>query len=375
MLLRLSMTLLIAAGSAGVAEAAIVRFKNSATVSSAVVRLADVADVADADPDAMQRLGEITLAPAPAPGGEILLDFATIRGRLQAHGVDLSRLEFSGSSSVKVQSPPPPPEPAAPRSPAPQPAVRSEITDWQIRRAETLVAEAVRQHVAAAAPQLGRVNVEVRLDREDVPRVLSLAAAGLVADGGNGPWDAWHTVSIRPKGRSAESVDEFQVRSRVSQKPFVIAAKYAVPRGHILKPEDLVWRQVEQTEGVASRPEDVIGRETSRTFRPDEPIDPAGIQTVPLIRSNDIVTVYARQPGVTVKRLMKARGDGSAGDQVTVVTLDGRQQIVARVTGYHEAEAVGSMGAEASHVRFVPTAEAPSGVRPAGFTREEGTRR
>lgn len=351
------------------ALSAIVRLKSDAVAASPVVRLADVADIADADPATVKRLGEIALSPAPAPGGESLLDFETIRSRLQAHGVDLARIEFTGSSAIRIKSTEMR-EPAAGKTQPPQPA-RGDITDWQYRRAESLVAEAVRQHLASAAPELGQVNVEVRLDREDVLRVLSLAGQGLIASGGRAPWDAWQSMTLR--GRNQQS--EFRASCRISPRPFVVVARHALPRGHILRPEDLAWRQIEQTAGAATRPEDVVGRETTRTFRPDEPIDPAAIQTVPLIRSNDIVTVYARQPGVTVKRLMKSREDGSAGDQVTLVTLDGRQQIVARVTGYHEAEAIGSTGGD-SRVRFEPPpSQAPRAeIQPAAFIRAEGGR-
>ncbi|MEX0715372.1 MAG: flagellar basal body P-ring formation chaperone FlgA [Planctomycetaceae bacterium] len=363
------------AGWCAEAEAAIVRLKSSATAVSAVVRLSDVADVVDADPDQVERLADIALAPAPAPGGEMLLEFDTIRGRLQAHGVNLSRIEFTGSSEIRVKTPAAVVEPTIVQVAARQPVVRAEmeISDWQYRRAESLVAEAVRQHLGATEPRLGRVSVEVRLDRDDVLRVLSLASQGFVAAGGGEPWDAWQTMTVRPRKSRGETGGELHVSCRISPKPFVVAAKHALPRGHIIKPGDLVLRQVDQAEAIATRPEEVVGRETKRTFRPDEPIDPEAIQNVPLIRSNDIVTVYARQPGVTVKRLMKARSEGSAGDQVTLVTLDGRQQLVARVTGYHEAQAIGSNETNESRVRFAPAVqETTPEVRPAGFTRQEG---
>jgi flagella basal body P-ring formation protein FlgA len=363
--------ILLAAAIARPAEAALVRLKRAATVSQAVVTLADVADVADADPDEMRRLGEITLCPAPAPGGETQIEFATIRSRLQAHGVDLARIEFSGSSAVTVAATaaetPRPARPAAAVITASAAAAASpDVTDWQFRRAESLVSDAVRQHLAAHTPRLGEVNVEVRLNRDDVTRLLAHAASGLEARGGNPPWDAWQSFAIvvrensaRPSAAQADP-PEFEVRCRISPKPFVVAAKYALPRGHIIRPEDLVLRQTDENRGGVARPEDAVGRETTRAVRAAEPIDPAAIQTVPLIRSNDIVTVYARQPSVTVKRLMKARGDGAAGDAVTVVTLDGREEISARVTGYHEAEVVGSTPAQ-SPVRFLPAGEPSQG--------------
>jgi hypothetical protein len=77
--------------------------------------------------------------------------------------------------------------------------------------------------------------------------------------------------------------------------------------------------------------------------------------------------VSARRPGITVRRQLKTRGDGAVGETVTLVTLDGRQQLLARVTGYHEAEAIGGDGADVGgglptdRVRFVRSDEGTTG--------------
>jgi hypothetical protein len=46
---------------------------------------------------------------------------------------------------------------------------------------------------------------------------------------------------------------------------------------------------------------------------------PQDVQRVPLVRSNDIVTVTVRRGGITVKRPLKARSEGAAGDTITGV--------------------------------------------------------
>ena len=64
------------------------------------------------------------------------------------------------------------------------------------------------------------------------------------------------------------------------------------------------------------------------------------MQAVPLIRSNDIVTVVSRRGRVAIRSEMKARTEGSLGETVTLTSLKGQDAILARVTGLHEAEVI-----------------------------------
>ena len=121
-----------------------------------------------------------------------------------------------------------------------------------------------------------------------------------------------------------------------------MAVKHTVARGQVLKASDLVWRQSKGNGRTFQRMEEVMNKETTRTLRPGVPILAGDVRKIPLIRNNDIVTVYARKPGLSVEWQLKARSEGAMGDTVTLVTLDGREKVLARVTGYHEAETLNS---------------------------------
>jgi flagella basal body P-ring formation protein FlgA len=81
---------------------------------------------------------------------------------------------------------------------------------------------------------------------------------------------------------------------------------------------------------------------------------------VPLVRANDVVTVYSRVGGVSVRTLMKAREDGALGEAVALTSLDARGRVLARVTGYHEAEVISTGGTEAAGPSAVAAEPPPS---------------
>src|SRR5690606_8318589 len=137
--------------------------------------------------------------------------------------------------------------------------------------------------------------------------------------------------------------------------------RHAVPAGYVLQASDLAPKQTDEAPGAVTRLEEAVGRETRRTIRVGEVLKADDIQIVPLVRVNDIVTVYSRKPGIRVKRQLKARSEGALGDPVTLVTLDGRQTVLGRITGYHEAEVDGAAAPAETSSRIQFTAA--SGTR------------
>ncbi len=317
--------------------AAIIKLKEQATIAHSVITLGDIAEIRDADAAEEERLRQLELAPAPASGGQRQLGFSSIRTRLHALGVNPNQIEISGSSVVTVTAAG---TAAASRNQS-EKTVRSATTDWRARRAAELIGEAVAQHLKRQAPELGELHVQASVPAEQVPAVLEGGVAGYQILGGSEPWDRPQAFTVRFLDRT-ETLHELQVDCTIRQRPFVVAARHTVPRGTVLREDDLVWRQVSGVNGQATRMEEVIGRETTRIIRRDEPISASAIQSIPLVRVNDIVTAYVRLPGVTVKRQFKARTSGAAGELITLVSLDGREKLAARVSGYHEAEVVGA---------------------------------
>jgi len=79
-----------------------VRLRSAAGCSAAVVRVADVAEVFAQDARIGNSLADITLCPAPAPGGKRVLSQAEVQELLALSGVDRKTANVTGSESVTV---------------------------------------------------------------------------------------------------------------------------------------------------------------------------------------------------------------------------------------------------------------------------------
>jgi len=335
-------TLLIVFAITGDLSAATVRFESEVRVNGTVIRLKDIANVSDGNPDVRKRLENIVLGPAPPAGRTKRMDFSAIRSRLQAFGVDLSRIQFSGSKRVlitrakrrnKVQ---PTSFTASQRTPL--------VPQWQQQKAEQRLARAVQDHLQRVAPQLGEVAVTVQLAEKHTPSVLTAKQGTLSVQGLRQPLE-------RPQQMSARFLDdtgqtrEVRFTCRVERKPFVLAAKVTIRRGNMIQSSDLTWQQVDSTDDAGDAITDselVVGREATRTIRQGAVLKSTDVRRVPLVRTNDIVTVYSRRPGITIKREMKARGTAALGEMVTLTALRGRETVRGRVIGLHKAEVLTS---------------------------------
>ena len=329
-----SVCLIAAAFCSAPAAGGTIRFRERAVARGTLIRLKDIARVLEADESLRRQLEETVIGPAPVPGRTVKLDFSEIRSRLQAMGVDLSRIRFSGRSRVLVT-----------RSEKTGPVKRATFTDdrsqrsaeRQRERAERILSTAVQRHLEKVAPQTGQVSVSIRVRTEDVSLILAAGSALPAIRGITQPLQRAQLLKADFHGPQGETVT-VPFECRIVPKPFVLAARYTISRGDLIQAADLTWKQVSSSEEGFTDPEMVIGREAKRTIARGTVLSRTDIQQVPLIRPNDIVTVYSRRPGITIKREMKARTGGALGDTVTLVELKGRQSVTARVLGLNKAE-------------------------------------
>lgn len=312
--------------------AAIIHFKPNAVISSKVVTLGDVANVLDADASTIDSLNKIVIAPAPGAGGQTRLEFADIRSRLQATGVNLSETEFRGASSIVVQ--------VAGGNSFERGRTNGTALKLQRERTEKLLSEVIRASFAKIDSASAALAVAAKVEDKDVALLLPALVNSQVEVSGADPRNTEEqTIAVHYNDRRGNHL-ETKARCRVSPHPQILAARYTIPAGHILREVDVVWRQAESADGVVIRLEDALNRETKRIIRQAEPIRTSDIHAVPLVRANDIVTVVSRRGRVAIRSEMKARTEGSLGETVTLASLKGQDAILARVTGLHEAEVI-----------------------------------
>jgi flagella basal body P-ring formation protein FlgA len=329
----------------GNVSAADICFRPTASVSTSTVHLKDIAIVTASDPALMTRLENVALAPAPAPGRRMRLDFAEIRSRLEATGIPASELNYSGSSVVVVASADAP-TPAKVKLQKTKPRVVV-VAPGQVKRAEQIMTEAVRQSMRAKHRVTPTMFVEAVVDPADVPAVLASAAQG------------FEIGALDPKSTEPQAVQvgyqdsqgqpaRFQVQCIISERPQVPVLAHSVSTGEVIHESDLAWKPVDSTEGLLTHAEQIMDKEAKKALHADEPIHADDIRSVPLVRANDIVTGVWHSGGIRITGQFKAKGDGGLGDVITLVKLTGRDQLTARVTDVHEAEIVSAEQAKSA---------------------------
>lgn len=320
------------------ASGAIIVLKDSVEVSTAVVQLGQVAEIHEVDEALAAKLAGVTLFPAPAAGRSKAVDFETIRGRLASQGFNLTELEFSGSSLVTVGG--------ARFSDASKTATSTAANELSQKHADEMVAGAVRAYLKDKSPSLGNFSIEPKLTPKQVALLSASASARVEVSGGNEPWTGHQTFRAGFYDRPGHSV-ALLIECRVAPLPQVLVASANLPKGHVVGPDDISWKQqptAKAAEVFLDREELVIGQETKRNLRAGEPIAAVDVRGVPLVRRGDIVTVIARSRGIVVRTDAKALADGSLGQPIKLVSLDGRRELTARVSGYHEASVGPSTG-------------------------------
>ena len=315
-------------GTAETLQAEILRLKESAVIEASLVRLGDVADVLNADAAETTRMQELILQPAPPQGRTQVITVSQIRGRLQALGVDLSRLELTGRSQIRVKKRDPQKE---------QNVTRTVTTKHDLGQAEEKVLSALTDWMKRHYQAADHFTLTVRIQPEDVPmirdnRVETFQFSELDLQRGTEQLVALQFMD------GQGMVRQTRFACQLKRVPEILAAKYTLNRGTVIRADDLIWIRAEQGKEGISDPSKVIGRELTRTVYQSQAIRNQELIQVPLVRNGSIVTVYARRGGISVRREMRARDDGAMGDPVTLVGLKGRDRLTATVTGFNQAE-------------------------------------
>ncbi|MFO1019135.1 MAG: flagellar basal body P-ring formation chaperone FlgA [Planctomycetales bacterium] len=321
-------------------NAAMIRLKDKVTVNSPVLTLGDVAEILEPNADKQSRLQEVLLGPAPAPGRNLLIDYQAVRDRLQAVGYSLSEIEFTGHSHIQVRR-----EdaekvvrtnviiPASASIPAP-------LNPNRISQVAQQVGDLISKSLVQQYPQLGRYAVTPTLTEEQTRQFSQLQPRNVQVRGGTPPFGNRQTFLLQFADRTNAPVT-WQIPCELKPMPRVLAVRQSLNKGHIVAPEDLGWRIIRDDEIknlTKVDPEQILGRQLTKNIAAESAISPEDVETVPLVKSNDIVTVISRCGRVTVRMTARSKGAGGQGEVVQVQSLDGKTRLQTRVTGYHEVE-------------------------------------
>ena len=365
--------------TASTAHATIVRLHSSVTVDKALIHLGDVADVFADDDQAAAKLQMITLSTSPIPGNSTRLKLDQIRSRLLKFDVEIGALEFQGSSIVLVtrrgQLPvstypsnrttlaKAPNRVIAPRSmrrtelagyatPTPRTiSSLSNIATSDIRLAETVIQDLVRDYLSEWASDWGTPIIHPLLAIPTVPTILSARSGNLkIVSGKPLSEDIFLLTVAIPTGEalaaetdaaSTEStVETVQVRVRVTRRPKVLAARRVIAQGQVIREADLEWQEVDDLRNGTADPESVVGMEARRTIRQGDFVKDSSVKPPTLIKRDEEVDVTVKFGSIQVTRTFKARRDGILNDIIELVPLEGasKEKFFARVTGKGQAK-------------------------------------
>lgn len=344
------------------AFAAEIVLREVSTPFGSIVRLGDVATIDTQDESERERLAQLPLMTAPAPGTQQYVRRQAIRELLEAIGERLEYHRFSGAESIEISGSQAPAEPFAvertepltprwrpkqPRTSAPEasvgfrgdrwtPEAPARLTNRQRQEIlDELIGAANRAASAAGfAPTLRANSIQAMRVEDEILRGLTGAEATLV-----------DPRTVRPgaespvRFRSAHTTEVLPVRfGEVRQ---VVVASRSVRRGELLTSANTELRLEDELDNAAVPTDafrglaEVAGLEASRGLRVGEPLTPAECVGPVLVRRGEPVTVSSGVGRIRVRLRGVARADGREGDFVSVEIHDG-DRINAQVTGPRE---------------------------------------
>jgi flagella basal body P-ring formation protein FlgA len=333
----LSATALLVCWVAGL-SAAELRLRSECRPAGPLVRLGDLADVFAEKPEQAAALRQIELFPSPVAPQQRFLQVRELQDLLILRGVNLAEHQFSGASQVAVQGVSQPKAPhetpeADPQTQAPSPSLVHQVS----RRA----CEAVAQYLKAQAGNDANWIVTGEVDAAAV-RLLANPRTSLTVAGGNSPWTGAQQFELVVG--TARGAVRVPFAARVTVPDAVVVVTRSLPRGAAIHAGDVELQTApaaaEGAEGIHNV-EDVVGRETTRALPAGKVVAADAIRPALLVHRGEIVTVYARTSGITIRTTARCRDDGSQGDLVGVESLLDRGTFFARVSGIREVEVYG----------------------------------
>lgn len=115
--------------------------------------------------------------------------------------------------------------------------------------------------------------------------------------------------------------------------PVAIAAD-DLPRGTILTPEDLtmVTMDLATLRSPCLDAQELVGKKLRRSIRMGAPFMLSALETPPLVKRGDMVTITASKGSLTVTARGLAQENGSADDTIRVKNINSQKEIFCRVT-------------------------------------------
>jgi len=287
----------------------VIRIAPAAEINGDRILLSQVAQIAGPDPLLIARLGNIDIGKAPLPGRKKFIESRHILARMHKSsgglpadiGMDFpQRLEVRRKAVTITKQ-----------------RIEEIAAEWVLARVpwdqENVRVVKVQANTTVALPQ-GRVTYKVKSPgRLDFLNTIALSVEFLVD--GQVVKRAWVTLNLEVIA------------------PVVVVRK-PMGRYQPIESQDVTVVLKDLTKlpsGYFTEPAEVIGKRVKRTVYGNTVLREDLVELPPLVNRGDIVTIIAEAGVLRITARGEAKAKGCKGERISVVNLDSRKRVYARV--------------------------------------------
>lgn len=277
-------------------------------VKGAFFTMDEISNIYGKDPCLIQRLKDIVISRSPLPKDNKVIPGELINLRIrQKKDIDLQRIEVNVPDKIVVNR------------------AYTIVTKEDMFN---IIVDFIHSHVNNKKEDLKILNFEAKemiFPQDEISYKVSLPhnsrIAGLIKP----------VITFYLNGKKAKKV---RVSLTVNIYKDVVTAKHIIHPHRILKEKDLTLEYknlADYRSEVITDISEVLGKRSKRTIYAGEVITLSEIDTPPLIKRGDIITIVAESEALKVSALGEARQNGVLGKQIKVMNLSSQKIIMGKV--------------------------------------------
>lgn len=291
------------------AAAVSINVSSKALVAGDTISLGDIAEISGAKPELANKISSVAIARSPLPGASKSIKGDYIKVRLKQSGFDLESIGVSAPESLEVKRD---------FMELPEEEIKSAIGSFiQARRPgeeyEFKIKGISLQPIGPLPKGRLTYNVVFSNRNEDFAGAANIAVDLFIDE--------------RPYRR-------IFARANVSPLADLVVASKPLRPNQLIGEGDVSIQHREISSVAAqimTKKEQVVGKRAKSAVGPGEMILMDMIETPPIIKRGDVVTLKAESPLISATTMGKAAENGRKGDFIKVINMSSNRQVSGRV--------------------------------------------